>query len=216
MKKSFKRAGYMLLSMFILGISGLFLSLGQLNATYENHKQSIADLSERVETLKKIIDTNKEKIARYDFMNFKNTAFSVRFPEFSGIIETVYQKSIIYGFKPEVILGIMKVESNFNPRAVSYRGAYGLMQVNLSVWQKELKIDPNRIFDVAYNIDTGLKILKNYLDLTHGNLKRAIHLYNNGFLYNNTNFAVRVNSATLSFSPTPVVESPENIGAISY
>ena len=206
----------MLLSMLILGISGLFLSLGQLNATYENHKQSIANLSERVEALKKIIDTNKEKIARYDFMNFKNNAFSVRFPEFSGIIETVYRKSIIYGFKPEVILGIMKVESNFNPRAVSYRGAYGLMQVNLSVWQKELKIDPNRIFDIAYNIDTGMKILKNYLDLTHGNLKRAIHLYNNGFLYNNTNFATRVNSATLSFSPTPVVEFPENIGAISY
>ena len=59
------------------------------------------------------------------------------------------------------------------------------MQVNLAVWQEELHIDKKKIFDVEYNIDLGLRILKHYYDLTKGDIKLALHHYNNDYQYNN-------------------------------
>jgi soluble lytic murein transglycosylase-like protein len=118
-------------------------------------------------------------------------------------LDTVYRQGFKYGFKPDLVLGIIKVESNYNPKAVSYKGAYGLMQINLGVWKDELNIDVGRIFDIAYNIDTGLRILKQYYEETRGNIKLALHFYNNGYKYNNTAYAVKVDSAALSFNIPP-------------
>ncbi|UCH98098.1 MAG: lytic transglycosylase domain-containing protein, partial [Candidatus Aminicenantes bacterium] len=72
------------------------------------------------------------------------------------------------------------------------------MQVNLAVWRGPLNINENRIFDVEYNIDLGLQVLKHYYEETNGNLKLALHLYNNGYLYNNTSYTVKVDSAVQS------------------
>jgi hypothetical protein len=199
-KKNIKKVGCMLVSLFLMGITGLFISLGELNARYETKGRTIGILSGEVLKLKYRIDDNKQKIANYLYMEYKTNAFSKRFPEFSSILDVIYKKSFLYGFKPALVLGIIKVESDYNPRAVSYRGAYGLMQVNLEVWKNELGIDRKLIFDIAYNIDTGLKILKKYYDMTDGNIKRAIHLYNNGYKYNNTAYTTKVDSAVLSFS----------------
>jgi soluble lytic murein transglycosylase len=60
---------------------------------------------------------------------------------------------------------IITVESNFNPNAVSKRGAIGLMQVRYSVWGKELKEQGiikhrNDLFDPDTNIRAGTYILK--------------------------------------------------------
>jgi soluble lytic murein transglycosylase-like protein len=206
-KQNVKKFGYILVSLFFIGITGLFLSLGQLNARYENKGRVLEVLSNHVLKLKNQVDVNKQKIADYDFMRYKSIAFSSRYPEFSYILDTVYQKSSQFGFKPNLVLGIIKVESDYNPRAVSYKGAYGLMQVNMGVWRNELNLDERRIFDVAYNLDKGLKILKKYYDLTRGNLARALHLYNNGYLYNNTSYIAKVDSAMIKIS-TPSSVAP--------
>ncbi len=89
----------------------------------------------------------------------------------------------------------MQVESAFNPLAVSAAGAFGLMQVRYAVWKDELGIDRSRIFDVEYNIDLGLRILKQYQDIAGGNMRRALFLYNNGYKYNNEGYVAKVNSS---------------------
>jgi len=200
----------MMTFLFIVGLSGVLVAFIQLNAKYEAKHKIVDMMSNQLVQLEETIEQNRRKIAHYDFLAYKDNAFSKRFPIYAQILETVYDKSEEYGFKPDLVLGVIKVESNFDPNAVSYVGAYGLMQINLAVWQKELNIDRGKIFDVDYNVDLGLKILKQYFVESRGNLDRALHLYNNGYKFNNTKYIGKVHSAVLSLTPN------ENIQPMSY
>ena len=200
-KRNVKLFAWLLGSLFCMGLVGLSAALVDLNARYVSKQQVLGILSNQVLKLQYKLDAHQQKLAKYNFMEYKTSAFSKRYPQFSFILDTVYRKSHQYGFKPNLVLGVVQVESGYNPEAVSYRGAYGLMQVTLGVWRNHLDIDDNRIFEVEYNIDLGLKILKHYYAETNGNLKRALHLYNNGYLYNNTSYTVKVDSAASSLGP---------------
>lgn len=85
----------------------------------------------------------------------------------------VRQASAKYGVDSSLILAIMKVESSFNPYAVSHSDALGLMQVvqrtaGADVFRMQGKSGkPGRsyLFDPQNNIDTGTA----YLSLLQGN-----------------------------------------------
>ncbi len=200
-KKNIKKVAIAMLFLVLVGLTGFFIALAEWNYRYHDRYEVVELMTGQLEKLEHRLAVNRQKLANYDFMEYKNNAFSKRYPIFSSIIASVYDKSEQFGFKPDLVLGVIKVESNFNPAAVSYAGAYGLMQINLSVWKDELNIDRSRIFDVDYNIDLGLRILKHYYVESQGNMKRALHLYNNGYLYNNTKYVGQVDSAVLSLSP---------------
>ena len=123
---------------------------------------------------------------------FQDSIFQLRHPEFSEIAKIVFKKSKEYGFNPYLVMGLIQVESNFKPYAVSVAGAYGLTQVNYSVWKDELDINFNRIYNLEYNIDLGLKILKHYYEKTNRNLIQALFHYNNGYKHNNTGYSLKV------------------------
>ncbi len=183
--------------MLLVGIAGLFLAIRDINSKYESNLRSLMDMEQKVTGLEAAVSDKDEKLRRYQFMEYKLEAFDKRYPLFSQIVDVVYDKSSHYGFHPDLVLGMMQVESYYNPKAVSNRGAYGLMQINLAVWKKELDIDPNRIFDIGYNVDLGLTILKRYYIESKGNIQRALHLYNNGYKYNNTNYLTRINATLM-------------------
>jgi soluble lytic murein transglycosylase-like protein len=156
----------------------------------------IAKLNEQVQGLAKDVSyyenlREKEK-TQVAFRQFKESVFKLRYPDFSEIIKIVFKESKKYGFNPYLVMAVIQVESGFDPFAVSTAGAYGLMQVNYSVWKDELKIDFNRIFEKEYNIDLGLRILKHYYDGNAGNLFMALFRYNNGYKYNNTRYSGKV------------------------
>lgn len=201
-RKNIKKFACLLAGLLLIGLSGFFMALTQWNANYEKRYRTLGILTNHVLKLQYAIDGNKQKLANYDYMAFKTHAFTKRYPSYSFIVDEVYKKSHQYGFKPDLVMGMIKVESAYNPTAVSYKGAYGLMQINLAVWKDELSIDSQRIFEVAYNIDLGLQILKRYYMESRGNMARALHLYNNGYLYNNTAYAGKVDSAMLTFTPS--------------
>jgi len=194
-QRNIKLFAWLLMILFFTGVVGLSIGLVEMNARYVSKQQVLSVLSNQVLKLQFALDMQQQKLAKYNFMEYKNRALSKRYPEFSFILDAVYRKSLQYGFKPDLVLGVVEVESDYNPEAVSFRGAYGLMQVNLTVWRDPLDIDENRIFDVEYNLDLGLQVLKHYFEVTNGNLKLALHLYNNGYLYNNTAYAKKVDSA---------------------
>ncbi len=183
--------------MLLVGIVGLFLAIRDINSRYETSLRSLETMEKKVTGLEDAVNDKDEKLRRYQFMEYKLEAFDKRYPLFSQIVDVVYDKSGSYGFHPDLVLGMMQVESYYNPKAVSNAGAYGLMQINLAVWKKELDIDPARIFEIGYNVDLGLTILKRYYIESKGNIQRALHLYNNGYKYNNTNYLTRINAALL-------------------
>ena len=93
------------------------------------------------------------------------------------IYNAVDKYSAQYGVDKDLILAIIKQESNFNPNAVSSAGAKGLMQ--LMDFNSEA-YGVNNPFDIDENINAGVKHIKSYLDLYDGNVEMALMAYNAG------------------------------------
>lgn len=150
-----------------------------------------------LEKLKKDLNYYKKKSQSKD--SFKLDVYEKMSSRFNKLLDVVYDTSKKYEVNPYIIAGIIKAESAFNPRAQSfYRSgnpcAYGLMQVNMGAWKKELLINPMKIFNISYNVDLGVQIFKKYLNMARGDLARALFYYNNGEsgYYNNTKYAPKV------------------------
>jgi len=93
------------------------------------------------------------------------------------LLKRVHLEAKRVRLKPELILAVIEVESNFQPYAVSRAGAHGLMQV-MPFWLKEIGRPGDSLFRVATNLRYGCTILKYYLDKEKGNLTRALGRYN--------------------------------------
>jgi soluble lytic murein transglycosylase-like protein len=79
--------------------------------------------------------------------------------------------------RPQLVLAVIDVESAFDPFAVSYAGAVGLMQV-MPFWPRELGLSNKDLIDVELNIRMGTSILAHYLERERGNYHRALGRYN--------------------------------------
>jgi len=82
-----------------------------------------------------------------------------------------------HGIDPDLIKAIIRVESNFNPRAVSRKGAQGLMQLMPATAADHAVTDT---FDPAQNIAGGARYLRKLVDLFDGDLRLALAGYNAG------------------------------------
>ena len=82
-----------------------------------------------------------------------------------------------HGLDEKLITGVIAVESNFNPRAVSRKKAQGLMQL---IPQTAARYSVANIFDPAQNIEAGTHYLKDLLEKYRGNLSLALAAYNAG------------------------------------
>jgi soluble lytic murein transglycosylase-like protein len=82
-----------------------------------------------------------------------------------------------YGIDPALVLAVVDVESAFRPRAVSPKGAQGLMQL-MPGTARELGVqDP---FDPGQNLDGGARHLRALLNKYQGDLEKALAAYNAG------------------------------------
>ena len=78
---------------------------------------------------------------------------------------------------PKLVKSVMLVESNFNPRAVSPKGARGLMQLMPATARR---YGVSNSFDPAQNIRAGVAYLSDLLDMFEGDVVRALAAYNAG------------------------------------
>jgi soluble lytic murein transglycosylase-like protein len=76
-----------------------------------------------------------------------------------------------------LIKAIIMAESNYNPKAVSKRGAKGLMQL-MPKTAEALGVGDS--FDPEHNINAGVRHFKNLLDQFDGDVKLALAAYNAG------------------------------------
>jgi len=93
------------------------------------------------------------------------------------LLVTVHYEAKRAGLDPQLVLGLIQVESNFRKYAVSSAGARGYMQV-MPFWIKVIGGREDNLFHLRTNLRYGCVILRHYLDIERGNLFRALGRYN--------------------------------------
>jgi soluble lytic murein transglycosylase-like protein len=92
-------------------------------------------------------------------------------------LKTVYYEAQRAGLDPQLVLGLIQVESGFKKYAVSSAGARGYMQV-MPFWVKLIGNGDHNLFHLRTNLRFGCTILRHYLDIEKGDLYRALGRYN--------------------------------------
>ncbi len=93
------------------------------------------------------------------------------------LLRTVHFEAQRAGLDPQLVLGVIEVESGFRKYAVSKAGARGYMQV-MPFWVKLIGRQGNNLFHLRTNLRYGCLILRHYLDMEKGDYFRALGRYN--------------------------------------
>jgi len=89
----------------------------------------------------------------------------------------ISRTALKHGLAPDLVYALAAVESSFNPRAVSPKGALGLMQLMPETAARFGVSDP---FNPAENVLGGVRYLRYLLDLFNGDHRLALAAYNAG------------------------------------
>lgn len=106
---------------------------------------------------------NYPYISQYIAYQLVRASLDNRFKKYN-----INQKTLLF-----LLMGIIKVESNFHPVAISYANAIGLMQIHAPTW----KIKFNEGSNIEFNIFFGKEIFFHYLEKSNGSIKNALFLY---------------------------------------
>jgi len=93
------------------------------------------------------------------------------------LLRTVQYEATRARLDPQLVLGVIEVESAFRKYAVSRAGARGYMQV-MPFWVKLIGQPGHNLFHLRTNLAYGCAILRHYLDLENGDYWRALGRYN--------------------------------------
>lgn len=134
----------------------------------------------------------------------KRLAKRIPDPEYrEDFLNTVHYEAVRAGLDPELVLGLIEVESGFRKYAVSSATAQGYMQV-MPFWTKLIGTPDQNLFHLRTNLRYGVTILRHYLDIERGDLFRALGRYNGSLgkpEYPNMVYAAWRNKWTYGLTP---------------
>ena len=107
--------------------------------------------------------------------------FSTEFQVPADLAAAIYDIALSEGIEAEVAFRVVRVESNFKPRATSPRGAVGLTQVQpptARYYEPGLSIE--QMYDRDVNLRIGFRFLKDLMRRYGGDLELALLAYNRG------------------------------------
>ena len=108
------------------------------------------------------------------FMGENRPAVSI---DRDGVEKLVREAAERHHVDPALVRAVIETESNWNPSAISRKGALGLMQLIPTTAQR---FGVNDAFSPKQNVDAGVNYLKTLLERYNGNLDLALAAYNAG------------------------------------
>ncbi len=167
-----------ILFIIFMGLTSTCLAGGQLEEPLSNSvkalmQKSISDLA----APKLVFDDPVEGEA---WLAQMSTRLEKRIPDEAyrkDFLKSVHYEATRAGLDPQVVLGLIQVESGFKKYAVSSVGARGYMQV-MPFWVRSIGSNDHNLFDMRLNLRYGCTILRHYLDIERGNYFRALGRYN--------------------------------------
>jgi soluble lytic murein transglycosylase-like protein len=148
---------------------------------YEPLSASVqAALHKAVSDSRPPVSSFKTPIEAADWLGEMSRRLEMRIPNREyriDLLRSVHYEATRAGLDPQLVLGLIQVESNFRKYAVSSAGARGYMQV-MPFWVKQIGRADDSLFDLRANLRYGCTILRHYLDIEKGDLYRALGRYN--------------------------------------
>ena len=92
-------------------------------------------------------------------------------------LTTLHWEASRAGVDPQMMLGLIQVESGFRKYAISSVGARGYTQV-MPFWVRTIGTTDHNLFQLRTNLRYGALILRHYIDIERGDLYRALGRYN--------------------------------------
>lgn len=93
------------------------------------------------------------------------------------LLKTIQWEATRAGLDPQLVLGVIDIESGFKKYAVSRATARGYMQV-MPFWTKVFNRPRDNLFNLRINLRYGCVILRHYLNIENGDYFRALGRYN--------------------------------------
>jgi len=103
-----------------------------------------------------------------------SSSFSLPPSHFDKIIRSAARR---HNVDPDLVRAVIKAESNFNSRALSRKGAQGLMQLMPGTAREQNVAD---VYDPGENINAGVRHLRTLLDHYRGDVRLSLAAYNAG------------------------------------
>jgi soluble lytic murein transglycosylase-like protein len=163
----------------LLGLSAPAVLAGA--QIYEPLSASVqAALQKTVSDSRPPVSSFKTPLEAADWLGEMSRRLEKRIPDRNyriDLLRSVHYEATRAGLEPELVLGLMQVESGFHKYAVSSSGARGYMQV-MPFWVKLIGRSDDNLFDMRTSLRYGCTILRHYLDIEKGDLFRALGRYN--------------------------------------
>lgn len=131
----------------------------------------------------------------------------------------IYDVAIRHAINPHLVAALIHVESSFNPRAVSPKGAYGLMQLLPETARRFGLTKKKDLYDPKKNLEAGVRYLKWLANRFGGDTQKILAAYNAGEgavqrfggipPYQETQSYVQKIFGLLGFSSTPAPAAPQ-------
>jgi soluble lytic murein transglycosylase-like protein len=135
------------------------------------------ELRDALDSTKGEMDLLRAQYERAD----KIIHYSSRFAIPANLATHVLDASMAEGIDPELAFRLVKLESDFNPRATSPVGAVGLTQMMLPTARYyERAITRDKLYEPSTNLRIGFRYLRGLISQYHGNAKLALLVYNRG------------------------------------
>ena len=143
------------------------------NKTLEVCNDELTKLRNRMSGIKNVDDLLRLDIFSYIDKKFQLVPRTVA----ADIALQIVGQSKQTNMSPELIIGIIQVESSFNPMAISSKNARGLMQV-MPEWAKKFNLKKvSDLHDIDTNIQSGIKVLKIHIEEANGNISKGLYRY---------------------------------------